>query len=79
MTVTVAEQEAVIRIKLTYRNPLTDKIDFVLVRKSDLDLLRAKESSGIVIVSYFHSMRAKRRLFKLVNKSSNMFVQKFDV
>ena len=65
MTVSVEEQKSVERIKLKFPNPLTKEIDSVLTRKSDLENLREKAQSGLVIVSFFHSLRDQSYIINL--------------
>ena len=65
MTVSVEEQNSVERIKLTFHNPLTKQVDSVLVRKSDIDRLREEAESGLIIVSFFHSMRDQSYIINL--------------
>ena len=73
MTVSVEEQKTVDRIKLTFHNPLINKVDFVFVRKSDLERLRQETESGLVIVSFFHSMRDQSYIINLhVDKDNNV-------
>jgi hypothetical protein len=74
MTVSATqEKDKVERIKLSFQNPLTNDVDSVLIRKRDLEYLRKKESSGIVIVSFFHSMRDQSYIINLhVDRENNV-------
>ena len=65
MTVSVEDQASAERIKLTFQNPLTKDIDTVLIRKTDLEKLREKSDSGIVIVSFFQSLRDQSYIINL--------------
>ncbi|TFF90022.1 MAG: hypothetical protein EU548_05110 [Promethearchaeota archaeon] len=74
MTISVEEKnKKVERIKLTFHNPLIDKVDSVLIRKQDLETLREREKSGLVIVSFFHSMRDQSYIINLhVDRDNNV-------
>ena len=65
MTVSVEEQNTVERIKLSFHNPLINQVDEVFIRKSDLEKLRNETHSGLVIVSFFHSMRDQSYIINL--------------
>ncbi len=73
MTVSIPEQNGADRIKLTFQNPLTKELEFVLIKKEDLERLRENAHSGLVIVSFFHSMRDQSYVINLhVDKDNNV-------